>query len=41
MHRSEPNRNKTLNALENDEACAATIAALRKAMAFIEVIPNR
>lgn len=29
--RAEP-FNKTLNALENEEACAATIAALRKAM---------
>lgn len=30
--RAEP-FNKTLNAMENEEACAATIAALRKAMA--------
>jgi sugar phosphate isomerase/epimerase len=38
--RAEP-FNKTLNALENDEACAATIAALRKAMGLIEAVPGR
>jgi sugar phosphate isomerase/epimerase len=38
--RAEP-FNKTLNALENDGACAATIAALRKAMALMEAVPRR
>jgi len=38
--RAEP-FNKTLNALENEEACAATIAALRKAMATINPAPGR
>jgi sugar phosphate isomerase/epimerase len=38
--RAEP-FNQTLNALENDEACAATIAALRKAMALINAVPGR
>jgi len=38
--RAEP-FNKQLNAMENDEACAATIAALRKAMATIDVLPVR
>ena len=32
--RAEP-FNKELNALENDEACAVTIAALKKAMSLI------
>jgi sugar phosphate isomerase/epimerase len=38
--RAEP-FNKKLNALENDEACVATIAALRKAMALMEATPAR
>ena len=38
--RAEP-FNRKLNALENDEACAATIAALRKAMAMINAVPVR
>ena len=38
--RAEP-FNKTLNAMENDEACVATIAALRKAMGLINAIPIR
>jgi sugar phosphate isomerase/epimerase len=38
--RAEP-FNKTLNAMENDEACAATIAALRKAMAMMDAVPGR
>ena len=38
--RAEP-FNKQLNAMENDEACAATIAALRKAMATIDGVPVR
>ncbi|MCW5555795.1 MAG: sugar phosphate isomerase/epimerase [Verrucomicrobiae bacterium] len=38
--RAEP-FNKSLNDLENDAACAATIAALRKAMALIESSPTR
>lgn len=38
--RAEP-FNESLNALTNDEACATTIAALRKAMALIEASPDR
>lgn len=38
--RAEP-FNKSLNALEDDAACAATIAALRKAMALMETSPAR
>jgi len=38
--RAEP-FNKTLNALGNDEACAATIVALRKAMGLMESLPGR
>jgi sugar phosphate isomerase/epimerase len=38
--RAEP-FNKTLNAMENEEACAATIAALRKAMAMMDAVPGR
>ena len=38
--RAEP-FNRTLNAMENDDACAATIAALRKAIAVIKTDPNR
>jgi len=38
--RAEP-FNKELNALENDEACVATITALRKAMAMMESAPGR
>ena len=38
--RAEP-FNKQLNAMENDEACAATITALRKAMTLIDGVPGR
>lgn len=38
--RAEP-FNKVLNALENEEACAATVTALRKAIALKSVTPAR
>jgi len=38
--RAEP-FNKKLNAMEKDGACAATITALRKAMALIDGVPGR